>query len=462
MNGNDNNIPSFPASVLEKYLNGELSAPEMHAVERAALEDPFLADALEGMALHRQLPGQKTFREDLGELQERLDKKAARPVRRLMSWKAAASIILLLGLGMTAYYSLSSKNREQAALAKSVASQHTVPAAILADTFKTSNLTKAARDSITMRSISSPYPSNTRPKTTIVIQPQAGIRTEPAPTVSNNPRPVQVQASPESWRGDATAKKDDRAVFKKREMPASVYKEFDAGQVQSFTSFDSTLLKKSKALSAAASDARGIPNQLVFSGKVTNQYNQALAGASLFMNGHNVLATVTDKNGNFSVRLPKSDSTHRLTVAYTGYEEVSMALNPTNRTGNLIHLQPQAANLNEVVVSGFGAKRKEVLRRNIDTPPKEASLVALPAEGWPAYNSYLESRKKTAGLDSTLAGVETISFIVNKIGALSSFKVDRSISPAHDSAAIRMIQLGPSWKLMKGRSARAVVNIIFP
>jgi len=33
---------------IERYLNGGMSAKEMHDMERAALQDPFLADAIEG------------------------------------------------------------------------------------------------------------------------------------------------------------------------------------------------------------------------------------------------------------------------------------------------------------------------------------------------------------------------------------------------------------------------------
>jgi hypothetical protein len=35
---------------IERYLKGELTPAEMHALERKALSDPFLAEALEGAA----------------------------------------------------------------------------------------------------------------------------------------------------------------------------------------------------------------------------------------------------------------------------------------------------------------------------------------------------------------------------------------------------------------------------
>ena len=33
---------------IERYLRGEMTAAEMHALEKEALADPFLADALDG------------------------------------------------------------------------------------------------------------------------------------------------------------------------------------------------------------------------------------------------------------------------------------------------------------------------------------------------------------------------------------------------------------------------------
>jgi hypothetical protein len=38
----------YTAADLRRYLNGEMSSDEMYALEKQALEDPFLADAIEG------------------------------------------------------------------------------------------------------------------------------------------------------------------------------------------------------------------------------------------------------------------------------------------------------------------------------------------------------------------------------------------------------------------------------
>jgi hypothetical protein len=114
-----------------------------------------------------------------------------------------------------------------------------------------------------------------------------------------------------------------------------------------------------------------------------------------------------------------------------------------------------------VVITGFGAKRREVLKDNSEAPKESGSKKAAPIIGWPAYNSYLEAGKKAQNPDSTLKGNEIISFTVNKEGVLSSFKVEHSLSPAHDSIAIRLIQRGPQWKLLKGKKTRTSVTLSF-
>ena len=46
--GEGNNHKIYTAEEIQSYLEGRMSAADMHSLERAALEDPFLADAIEG------------------------------------------------------------------------------------------------------------------------------------------------------------------------------------------------------------------------------------------------------------------------------------------------------------------------------------------------------------------------------------------------------------------------------
>lgn len=89
----------FGAADIERYYSGEMPAWERHALEKAALDDPFLADALEGYA-HTATPAT-----DLDQLRKALHKKLALPVAtpsriKKYQWLAIAALLaLLLGSG---------------------------------------------------------------------------------------------------------------------------------------------------------------------------------------------------------------------------------------------------------------------------------------------------------------------------------------------------------------------------
>lgn len=92
----------FSAQDIERYHAGLLSTGEMHALEKAALEDPFLADALEGYA-HTATPKQ-----DLDQLRKRLleksrNKKSILYIFNSPAFKIAALILILLGSGWIIY-----------------------------------------------------------------------------------------------------------------------------------------------------------------------------------------------------------------------------------------------------------------------------------------------------------------------------------------------------------------------
>jgi TonB family protein len=92
----------FTASDIERYHSGEMLPEERHALEKAALDDPFLADALEGYAFT------STPSADLAKIQSRLDEKKDRkkviPLFQKYRWLSVAAIVLIIaGAGWFAY-----------------------------------------------------------------------------------------------------------------------------------------------------------------------------------------------------------------------------------------------------------------------------------------------------------------------------------------------------------------------
>ncbi len=85
----------------------------------------------------------------------------------------------------------------------------------------------------------------------------------------------------------------------------------------------------------------------------------------------------------------------------------------------------------------------------------------MPTIGWPAFNEYINQNKKIATADSAIKGKEIISFVVDANNQLSSFKIKKSLSKAHDAVSVRLIKQGPSWKLLKGKKEKITLTIEF-
>jgi TonB family protein len=111
----------FTASDIERYHSGQMPAAERHALEKAALDDPFLADALEGYAFT------STPSVDLSNIQLRLNEKLNRkkvvPFFQKYKWISAAAIFIIIAAGGWIAYTISDKSKET-----SVAVQKNKPA----------------------------------------------------------------------------------------------------------------------------------------------------------------------------------------------------------------------------------------------------------------------------------------------------------------------------------------------
>ena len=109
------------------------------------------------------------------------------------------------------------------------------------------------------------------------------------------------------------------------------------------------------------SSAPAIVIQLkVITGKVTDERGNALEGVSVRTNNNR--GTVTAANGTFSLSVP--DDVTSITFSYIGYESSTVTL--AAQTILNITLKRTPGNLNEVVVIGYGTKRKADLVGAVD------------------------------------------------------------------------------------------------
>jgi TonB-linked SusC/RagA family outer membrane protein len=93
----------------------------------------------------------------------------------------------------------------------------------------------------------------------------------------------------------------------------------------------------------------------IVKGKVLDETGSPLPGATVLAKG-STTAVMTDFNGNFSIEMPKNVT--KLVISYIGMETQEVAIKSTPLTIILIQI---GQNLDEVVVTAFGIKRKKNL-----------------------------------------------------------------------------------------------------
>ena len=109
------NNKKYNAVDFARYHSGAMSPEEMHALEKAALEDPFLADALDGYVYSKD--AEEELKQIRMRLEEKRNQKKVFTISSLSSgtwWKIAAMFILFAGAG---YYFYATNAKKETSLA---------------------------------------------------------------------------------------------------------------------------------------------------------------------------------------------------------------------------------------------------------------------------------------------------------------------------------------------------------
>jgi TonB-linked SusC/RagA family outer membrane protein len=101
----------------------------------------------------------------------------------------------------------------------------------------------------------------------------------------------------------------------------------------------------------------------VISGKVFDEANQPLPGATVTVKGTQK-STSTDANGNFRLT-GLANGTVTLQISFVGYVTSERAVNVSGNVSVTVGLKPTANDLNEVVVIGYGTEKKKDLTGSI-------------------------------------------------------------------------------------------------
>lgn len=443
----------YSAEHIRRYWNGQLSPEEMHALEQAALDDPFLADAMEGYEAAMQQYEAPVIDGQLEELRRQLHTRSSKPaatapVRSFRWWQAAAAIIILAGSATWFYFS--NQNHEHNALAHTQQPTTEEQLSTVADSFSQQPATDPAL-------VTTATDSSNAIVEELPVPPIARSRTAAPP--ASTPAPATTPVRTDSLTELTNRARAEAAIVEARKQQhqddmARMVKEPEPEVVR----IESKYAGRVTDTSARLNDVK---LQDFIKGVVTDHHNNPLANA--FVQVENYRSNYfTDMQGFFKIPV-STDSPIHVVVGSPGF--VSRRIRLQNAVTseapgfNRISLEPNDS-LADVAVMAYSNSDKKAKRASNGYPMVMVQN-AQPLQGWIAYENYLSRNKKIPPGQKDTTGQVAVSFEVNKKGELSDFRIEQSLSKQHDAEAVRLIREGPKWKLLKGRKARATVIVRF-
>lgn len=446
----------YTAKDIEQYLAGNLSPRQMHAMEKAALDDPFLAEAIEGYETVKD----KEWNNHLVALREAIAGKGSVakviPLHKSKNnrWKAVAAI-LIIGSGTTLTYLLT-QNKPEDTNKPEIA--QTIP--VLKDSII--NTDQASAVSVTQSlnpdaSVSSEekkaIPGSLVKVEKISNKPEPGIILEPGAPVFKPAAPIASGA----------VSVDDKAVVMAPEAEnknADQVKEINTERNKSAAKQNietDVLASRQRNQATVPAKKEAVLNNF-FNAQVVGADNTPLPFTNISIKKEN-FGTYADANG--VVRLVSTDSVLVVEVKSVGYQSKTFALRNNQPQAKIVLQEDEVAFKDKTVISGSG---KNTLQRSRRATLLTDSVVNVePADGWDNYNTYVANNLDIpeSMLKSDFHGEVELSFDVKSNGTISNMRVNKSLGAEYDEAAKRLILDGPQWKVKKGKKISTRVKVQF-
>ncbi len=392
------NKPAVSAELIRQYLAGELDDKAMHALERQALDDPFLADALEGYALHA--PDQLAHQEDLMDrLAQRVAPQQRTAVVRPLYPRIAAAAAILLLLFTGGWFLFKTQDNKAPEIAQA---SHT-PEATMPDTS-----VPAPADAPEVAMLKSGDTNNKK---------TAPARPEEAPALARTMEPAaDISAKDEKL---AEAPLERKAL--KQSPPSATFAAPVPPPLPAPAAVPPALTQASPAITPVPSPVSADKQQ------------DEMA-----------------KDQHDSAAMAYSNNKAMEEVIVTGYE--------ATRKRKAMRVRNDSVSRNEVALQGRAAGvsiENETRNRKI----RKRDMPSAPVNGWATYERYLLEHTANPG---GFTGIVRVVFTVMPDSTLQDIKVVQSLNATCDAEAVRVVKEGPAWKpAADGKPANVTLEVIF-
>ena len=392
------------------YIQGKRRGQEANKLEREAMNDPFLQDAIDGFDAVRD-----DHIQAIHDLEDRLDQKASKRKRlisyRVWAFGAAASFALMLGIGSLFHFSMKQPENTAVVAPKPII----LPVIDTIDTIE--HLNEPAKQLLAQhqwvqRSVSkySAQPVN--------VEHVDDTKTEEL--LEENKNPISVaDVAPEHDVADAMS-----------------FREVVSGKVNGVEVTSGNILNNRNMSSSTSplmlADVKESTN--IITGKVVDADGEPLVGATVRVKGENN-GTVTNVDGKFELPKPQS-ANDKLIASYIGFENEEI---PATDNSYVIKLKRSSLAMSEVVVVGYGLQKKSVIVGSI----KSTELVQ-DVFGENEFIKYYKTRHK-ADLCNLKNYVLKAKFQIDDLGNPIHIEVTQSPCDEIMLELIRLLQNSPKW-----------------
>lgn len=438
MNKKHNHIEQLTPALLEAYRNGLLTAVQEHQVEKLMLEDPFYADALEG--LERIAP--TDLANDLNELNTRFNDRLAEE-KRVIFWTSTRRIAAALTLLMAAsFIFIWLKPKNDSVDNRTVNKEVKTNVRSKADSIQLINPDAFGKPKLSASNL------NTKPQIIAPIQSIAEI----------SESETEFDFEIEDIDGMVTTAKAEATPKPKLEMNIAESARTKMEESKKVGDFNTIVEEKSEMDKASSMNF-----QSTLQGRVTGVQINTPKVTLKVVDASDLLplpmVTVLIKNAKEGyatdtegiAEIP-ADSSAVYIVRFLGYVSQEFRLNDLTRMNNIISLIADATSLGEVVVTGYGTT----------VSSEDLSRSAAPEIGTKEFNKYIKENLvyPKEAKSQKIKGRVTVEFTVNPDGSLSNFIIKKGLGADFDKEAIRLIKEGPRWLTALDRNGNALIKTV--
>ncbi len=444
----------YNAADIKKYLSGEMNATEMYAIEKAALDDPFLSEAMEGYEAMEQ----KDWSKELAALKQKLVAEQSTPVVPINKtsftkwWKAAAAVLVIGSSIAITYLFTTKKINNNPASGVTVADNAPVAkldSAAAINRYDTSSIaTDIAKNE--GKKIMGTTAAKTNSKTLLAEE-----KTKQEAQDKLVYKPAYRDTKDMAAGGNTTDNREKNNAGAATINPSSSAATQQSPEVNADKAMpqqENKLPGNYKSLNKAKAAINNFNAQVV----TADDKPVAFANVNIQQNNKTVY---TDENGNF--KLTAADSALNVVVTSAGFKAKKITLQNA-AVQNKIVLEEDNPSLSEVVTTRRKTAAKKELKKTIEDAGTDDED-ATPSGGWVEYNNYLNSNLIFPGeaKQKNIHGVVEVFVKLKNNGDISQLKVDKPLCTECDAEAIRLVKEGPKWEVKKNKAAKVKVKIKF-